>query len=173
MDARQLCEVAAKNDKTQVLDLSSSGLSDSALQRLVAALATGALPALRTLDLRSNEALGAAADTVLHGLRRLRPELTILRAEGDNPGLAEASDTFACDRELIEGLTAWPMHEVLVREGSNDMRCPVCSEHELKPGLITSGGNQHRCLDGCGSHFLQSIGTSSLSLIGLRRKPPG
>jgi len=174
---KQLCEALATNTSVKSLSLARSGLTDTGLQQVVAKLVTGALPALERLDLSDNHRLGAAADAVLHGLRRLRPGVVIVRGkgeDGDDKLLSAETDSFAAQRELIEGLTAWPLEEVLVNPGtSNDMRCPVCTYQEpLKQGLITSGGNQHRCLEGCGSYFLASIGTSQLTLIGNRRKPP-
>lgn len=172
----RLCGALRANDTAQRLDLRGAGLDDSALQRLAAALAAGATPALTSIDLRDNPGLSAAADTLMHGLRRLRPALAVLRAGAgaDGGALSAETDAFACSRELIEGLTAWPTHELVEEPGKNDLRCPVCRAATLKQGRITSGGNQHRCEaeGGCGSYFLQSIGISDLTLIGNRRRPP-
>ncbi|KAG8467140.1 hypothetical protein KFE25_000456 [Diacronema lutheri] len=174
---QKLCAAMRANDKAQALDLRDAGLSDGALQQLVAALATGAMPALSRLDTRGNPGLGAAAATLLHGLRRLRPKVGVVLAGADSEdgGLSADTDVFACSRELLEGLTAWPTFELVEKQGANDLRCPVCNSATLKPGKITSGGNQHRCEseNGCGSYFLQTIGIGDLTLIGLRRRPPG
>ena len=174
--AQQLCTAMRTNDKTTTLDLADAGLEDAVLQQLVAALATGALPALKRLDLRQNPALTPVADTLLHGLRRLRPAIQVVLSgtDGGEAALSDATDAFACSRELIEGLSAWPLHELVIREGSNDLRCPICKVATLKAGRVTSGGNQHRCEndDGCGSYFLASIGIGDLTLIGNRRRPP-
>jgi hypothetical protein len=172
---QQLCDAMRANGKTQTLDLRAAGLGDGSLQQLVAVLATGAMPALTRLDLRDNAALGAVADTLMHGLRRLRPTIHIVTAgaDGGEGELAAETDTFACGRELIEGLSAWPCFDLLEKPGSNDLRCPVCNSVTLKQGRVTSGGNQHRCENdnGCGSYFLASIGTGDLTLIGNRRRP--
>jgi hypothetical protein len=174
---QHLCDVMRTNTKTTTLDLADSGLGDTPLQQMVAVLVTGGMPALVRLDLRRNPALSPVADTLLHGLRRLRPAIQVVLsgADGGEAALSEATDTFACSRELIEGLSAWPLHELVIREGSNDLRCPICKVATLKAGRVTSGGNQHRCEndDGCGSYFLASIGIGDLTLIGNRRRPPG
>lgn len=173
---QQLCTAMRSNDKTTTLDLADAGLEDAQLQQIVAVLVTGGLPALVRLDLRRNPALTPVADTLLHGLRRLRPAVKVVLsgADGAEASLTDATDTFACSRKLIEGLTAWPLHELVIREGSNDLRCPICQVATLKAGRVTSGGNQHRCEndDGCGSYFLASIGIGDLTLIGNRRRPP-
>jgi len=49
-----LVRALGANTSCTHLDLSGTNLSDGALQRVVAALATGATPQLRALDLRSN-----------------------------------------------------------------------------------------------------------------------
>jgi hypothetical protein len=172
----KLCAAMRANDKTTTLVLADTGLSDASLQQLVAVLVTGGMPALTRLVMRGNARMSPVAETLLHGLRRLRPQIQIVLggADGDDGTLSDETDAFACSRELIEGLTAWPIGDLLERAGSNDLRCPVCNAATLKQGQITSGGNQHRCEsdNGCGSYFLASIGIGDLTLIGNRRRPP-
>lgn len=173
---QKLCGAMRDNAVAQTLDLRDAGLTDDALQHVVAALAAGAMPALSRLDLRDNPGLTTVADTLMHGLRRLRPKVVVvlMGADGAESALATDTDAFACSRELIEGLTSWPTHELVEAQGTNNLRCPVCKSATLKQGRITSGGNQHRCEseNGCGSYFLQSVGISDLTLIGNRRRPP-
>ncbi|KAJ1616888.1 hypothetical protein T492DRAFT_894674 [Pavlovales sp. CCMP2436] len=92
---QHLCDAMRANGQTRTLDLRAAGLSDGALQQLVAVLATGAMPALTRLDLRENGALGVVADTLMHGLRRLRPTIHIVTAgaDGGEGELAAETDT--------------------------------------------------------------------------------
>lgn len=162
------------NTAIEELDLAQSDLNADAVQHLIVCLATGALPNLRSLDLSENKSMGHAGETLAHGFKRLKPSVDVVTTSTgvkNSVSTGAEGDRFACERQLVEGLSAWRRSDLLVTAGGSDMRCPVCNDYSLKQGMITSGGNQYRCDAGCGSYFLHSIGTNDLSLIGLRRRP--
>ena len=69
----------ASEEAPRELDLSRTNASDAAVQRLVAALASGAAPALKTLRLAGNDRLTAVSDHMLKGLAAMRKELEVAR----------------------------------------------------------------------------------------------
>jgi hypothetical protein len=54
-------------------------MRDAEAQRLVAALAAGAAPALRELRLAGNDALTAVTDAMLKGLAMMRPDVKVVK----------------------------------------------------------------------------------------------
>ena len=69
----------SSKDAPRALDLSRSGMRDAEAQRLVAALAGGAAPALRELRLAGNDALTAVTDAMLKGLAMMRPDVKVVK----------------------------------------------------------------------------------------------
>ena len=69
----------ASKDAPCALDLSRSGVRDAEVQRLVAALAAGAAPALCELRLAGNDALTAVTDAMLKGLTMIRPDVKVVK----------------------------------------------------------------------------------------------
>ena len=69
----------SSEDAPRALDLSRSGMRDAEAQRLVAALAGGAAPALRELRLAGNDALTAVTDAMLKGLAMMRPDVKVVK----------------------------------------------------------------------------------------------
>jgi hypothetical protein len=69
----------SSKDAPRALDLSRSGMRDAEAQRLVAALAAGAAPALRELRLAGNDALTAVTDAMLKGLAMMRPDVKVVK----------------------------------------------------------------------------------------------
>ena len=69
----------SSKDAPRALDLSRSGMRDAEAQRLVAALAGGAAPALRELRLAGNDALTAVTDAMLKGLALMRPDVKVVK----------------------------------------------------------------------------------------------
>ena len=108
-----LSDTLATNDTIKQLDLSGTGITDASLQPLVAALACGACPQLSVLLLRDNQ-LSMVGETMVQGLRRMRPALTV--HVGD-----ETIEGFVHEKLLVEGLTAWPADTLSVPE-STDLR---------------------------------------------------
>ena len=113
------------------LDLSSTALDDAALQQLVVMLSKGDVaPHLRTLRLGHNP-FHHAGETMLSGLRYLRPALECIRADvskqDDGTEVADArkrgGEGFVHQKTLVEGLTAWPAASLAI-EGSQHLRCP-------------------------------------------------
>ena len=155
-----LCDTLAANDTVKQLDLSGTGITDTGLQPLVAALACGACPQLSVLLLRNNP-LSMAGETMVQGLRRMRPALTV--HIGD-----ETVEGFVHEKLLVEGLTAWPVESLSV-EGSSDLRCPaeiVGSDAVvlLSKGFSGTNGIKYTCED---AEFLQTLGTPNLVLVRL------
>eukprot|EP00966_Prymnesium_polylepis_P031295 727688-Prymnesium_polylepis.1 len=106
---RKLLEVLGKNTTCTELDLSSTGLTDAAVQQLAIALTSPALaPQLKALNLCDNP-LSLMSETVLSGLSRLRPELHV-----SMPGGRVLTDGFVCHKQLVEGLSAWAPDELRV-----------------------------------------------------------
>ena len=69
----------SSKDAPRALDLSRVGARDAEAQRLVAALAAGAAPALRELRLAGNDALTAVTDAMLKGLAMMRPDVKVVK----------------------------------------------------------------------------------------------
>ena len=154
---KQLCETLVKNTTVKQLDLSGTGIHDTALQTLVAALACGASPQLSELRLQDNQ-LSMAGETMVQGLRRMRPALTV--RIGD-----KAVEGFVHEKLLVEGLTSWPCASLTI-EGSSDLRCPaeVLGSDEvvlLKKGFSGTNGTKYTCDD---AEFIQTHGTTNLVL---------
>jgi len=63
----------------KTLDLSGCALTDTGVQQMVAALATGALPALTELRLKDNAQLTPVSDAMLKGLAMIRKTVTVVR----------------------------------------------------------------------------------------------
>ena len=78
-----LSDTLATNDTIKQLDLSGTGITDTGLQPLVAALACGACPQLSVLLLRNNP-LSMVGETMVQGLRRMRPALSVWLASARN-----------------------------------------------------------------------------------------
>jgi hypothetical protein len=117
----EVCEALCANTTIASLNLADTQLDDSALQKVVVALASGACaPQLRTLDLRSNP-FSLAGETMAQGLRKLRPKLAVLLKEVGCEAGGEV-DGFVHDKMLLEGLSAWGAETLRLEDGG--MRCP-------------------------------------------------
>lgn len=144
---KQLGEAISANTTCTALDLSESALSDTALQQLAMVLALPSRCAkLRKLDLRGNPALTVMGETVARGLCKLRPGLELLL--GDE--LDATAEGFGCDRQLVEGLTAWPTGDLAVPGKQNAYYCPkeIAGEGvliELKQGFQGPNGVKFKC----------------------------
>jgi len=157
---KQLSDTLAKNNTVQQLDLSGTGITDTALQPLVAVLACGASPQLSVLLLRDNQ-LSMVGETMVQGLRRMRPALTV--HVGD-----ETVEGFVHEKLLVEGLTAWPA-DTLTVPGGSDLRCPaeVLGSDAvvlLAKGFSGTNGTKYTCED---AEFLMTHGTTNLVLVRL------
>ena len=157
---KQLSDTLANNNTVKQLDLSGTGITDAALQPLVAVLACGASPQLNVLLLRDNQ-LSMAGETMVQGLRRIRPALTV--HAGD-----ETIEGFVHEKLLVEGLTAWPADTLSV-PGSSDMRCPAevlgsDAVVVLTKGFSGTNGTKYMCED---AEFLMTHGTTNLVLVRL------
>ena len=155
-----LSDTLATNDTIKQLDLSGTGITDAALQPLVAALACGACPQLSVLLLRDNQ-LSMVGETMVQGLRRMRPALTV--HVGD-----ETIEGFVHEKLLVEGLTAWPADTLSV-PGSSDLRCPAevlgtDAVVLLSKGFSGTNGTKYTCED---AEFLMTLGTPNLVLVRL------
>jgi len=145
---KQLCEALSTNETCTALDLSESGLTDAAFQQLAAVLA---LPTrckkLRKLNLRGNPQLTQAGETMAQGLCRLRSGLELELGEG----LGGGRDGFVHDKSLVEGLSAWPAHELKVSETEQrTLYCPreISGDGErivLTQGFQGPNGTKYRC----------------------------
>jgi hypothetical protein len=71
--------LCASADAPKILDFSRTGLRDAEAQKMLAALASGAAPALRELRLVGNDALTSVTDAMLKGLAVMRPEVKVVR----------------------------------------------------------------------------------------------
>jgi hypothetical protein len=144
----ELLEALAANTRCTALDLSGTGLTDAALQRLVVAMSTGCAPQLKTIDVREND-FSLAGETMAQGLSRLRPALKLVLGDDDQPKV----DGFVHDKTIIEGLTAWPAEELEMpdsRPGAGNLRCPVeisgpGKPVPLKKGFQGSNGTKYTC----------------------------
>ena len=155
-----LSDTLATNDTIKQLDLSGTGITDAALQPLVAALACGACPQLSVLLLRDNQ-LSMVGETMVQGLRRMRPALMV--HVGD-----ETIEGFVHEKLLVEGLTAWPADTLSVPD-STDLRCPAevlgtDAVVLLSKGFSGTNGTKYTCED---AEFLMTLGTPNLVLVRL------
>ena len=108
---QKLGEALGENTTCSELDLSSTGLTDVAVQQLAATLCSVTkAPQLEALILCNNP-LSPISETVLSGLQRMRPKLQVKLAEVEATPLA---DGFVCQKQLIEGLSAWTPDDLLV-----------------------------------------------------------
>lgn len=142
----ELCVALEANTQCRRLSLADAHVTDGCLQKLVIALASASCaPQLATLDLRSNP-ISFVGETMAQGLRKLRPGLHVLLGKLDGPPTAEI-DGFACDKMLVEGLTAWDPGPLKLSDG--DLRCPteIAGEAEvvLKKGFSGSNGTKYSC----------------------------
>lgn len=141
----ELCAALAINTTCTKLDLSDASLSDEALQKFAIALSTGSGSALSVLDLRSNP-ISLAGETMMQGLRKMRPSLQILLGEGEVAG----NDGFVHDKLLVEGLTAWPTYTLATGTNGCDLLCPkiISGSDEpliLKKGFAGANGTKYTC----------------------------
>ena len=126
------------------------------------ALACGASPQLRTLQLADNQ-LSMAGETMVQGLRKMRPTLTINLGE-------ESAEGFVHQKLLVEGLTAWPISSLTVGgEGSQEVRCPpeIVGSDEivlLKKGFSGTNGVRFTCDD---AEFSLQHATNNMVLVRL------
>ena len=82
------------------------------------------------------------------GLQRLRPALRLALGD-DQPKV----DGFVCNKTIVEGLTAWPSHELEMpggRPGANELRCPADISGPGEPVPLTKGfqgsnGTKYTC----------------------------
>lgn len=156
--SKQLAETLSKNDKVTELDLTGAAVTDATLTSLVPLLACGGCPQLRTLQLADNQ-LSMAGETMVQGLRRMRPALTI------NLG-SEGAEGFVHQKLLVEGLTSWPAESLAIEPGSNELRCPpeIVGSDEvvmLKKGFSGTNGVRFTCDD---AEFEMMHSTSNLVL---------
>lgn len=106
----QLCDVLALNMTCTALDLTNTSMTDAGVQQLAVALCdVSKAPQLLHLNLCDNP-LSAVSETVVAGLSKLRPNLRV--SIGSGPLTAG----FVCEKELVEGLSAWPPEELKVRQ---------------------------------------------------------
>ena len=106
---RQLIEALAESTTCTELDLSNSGMTDAAVQQLAIVLCNvSKAPQLVVLNLCDNP-LSPMSETVLSGLSKLRPQLNV------SLGAGPLADGFVCEKQLIEGLSAWTHEELQAR----------------------------------------------------------
>jgi len=141
----ELCSTLAQNTTCEELDLSETELTDEALQRLIVAFCSASCAAqLRVLNVRGNP-FSLAGETMVQGLRRLRPALDVRLDGADGP----AVDGFVHSKTLVEGLSAWPADALSIAGGS-DLRCPqqIVGTDEvvvLTKGFQGSNGTKYTC----------------------------
>lgn len=146
---QKLCEELGDNTTCTELDLSSTGLTDSAVQQIAIALCNvSKAPQLARLDLCDNP-LSPMSETVLGGLSRLRPDLHVSLGSGP------LADGFVCEKQLLEGLSAWAPDELQVPGTQNgavaDFYCPeeISGKGKervlLKKGFSGSNGTKWSC----------------------------
>jgi len=142
---RQVAEALGENTTCTELDLSSTGLTDSGVQQLALALcAVNKAPQLALLNLCDNP-LSPMSETVLQGLSHLRPQLRVSLGSGP---LAEG---FVCDKQLLEGLSAWSPDDLQVPGSQAEFYCPeqisgVGKERiKLDKGFSGANGTKWKC----------------------------
>jgi len=140
---KRLAEALKDNTTCTALDLSESGLTDSALQQLAATLAVASrLPKLKKLILGpGNPGLGNVGQTVAQGLCHLRPGLELSFGEGAAPKVSG----FVHQKELVEGITAWWNGDIAV-VGEN--QCFYCPDEVLAYAGVKPGGERLRLTKG-------------------------
>mmetsp|Transcript_28274 Transcript_28274/g.59409 ORF Transcript_28274/g.59409 Transcript_28274/m.59409 type:complete len:230 (-) Transcript_28274:205-894(-) len=159
------CEALAANSTCTELDLSSTSLTDSSLQKLVIQLSMGSAKQLQVVHLRDNP-FTLSGETMLQGLQRLRPSLQIELAKETTTSI----DGFVHNKMLVEGLTAWPAESLCI-PGGNELRCPesiVGSEEVvvLKKGFQGSNGTKYTC-----EHAEFELGHGTGNLVLKRLEP--
>jgi len=147
---QQLGKTLGENTTCTELDLSGTGLTDAAVQQLAIALCNvSKAPQLEVLNLRDNP-LSPLSETVLSGLSRLRPKLHVDLGSG-----GQLPDGFACQNQLIEGLSAWAPDDLRVPGAliAQDMQfyCPAQISGEgservvLRPDGTSTNGSRWTC----------------------------
>lgn len=149
---KQLVEALKDNDTCTELDLTNSALTDATMQQLAIGLAVPSrLKKLKKLKLGENPQLGNMGQTIAQGLKRMRQGLELSFGEGEEP----AVEGFVCQKELVEGRTAWWNGDIAVEGQPNCFYCPdevlVHAGVPTKPRLeLTKGfqgpnGVKYRC----------------------------
>jgi len=141
----QVGATLAENTTCKELDLSSTGITDAGVQQLAIALCnTAKCPQLKLLNLCDNP-LSPMAETVLSGLRRLRPNLNVSLGE------APLFDGFVHQKKILEGLSAWAADDLQVpgTQGQS-LYCPeeiagAGVKLELKRGFQGANGTKFKC----------------------------
>jgi hypothetical protein len=148
---KQLAEALKDNTTCTALDLTNSALTDTAMQQLAIGLAVPSrCPKLKKLLLGENPQLGNMGQTIAQGLARMRPGLEVSFGPGVEP-----VEGFACQKELIEGRTAWWNGDLAVEGQHNCFYCPddvlihagvpTKPRLELTKGFQGPNGVKYRC----------------------------
>ena len=126
----RMLEAIAANTVVTELDLSSCGLTDTALQQLAVKLAVPSrCPKLKKLDISGNPEITKMGETVANGLTRLRAGLELTMGEG----LDASTSGFVHDKQLVPGRSSWYIEELKPEGGGQfDFFCP-------KPVLEAAG----------------------------------
>jgi len=149
---KQLAEALKDNDTCTTLDLTNSALTDTAMQQLAIGLALPSrCPKLKKLMLGENPQLGNMGQTVAQGLARMRPGLEL----SFGPNAEPAVEGFVCQKELVEGRSAWWNGDIAVEGQQNCFYCPdevlihagvpTTPRLELKKGFQGPNGVKYRC----------------------------
>jgi len=143
---KQLCEALGENTTVTELDLSGTGMTDAAVQQLAILLCNvSKAPQLTKLNLSDNP-LSPMSETVLNGLGRLRSQLHVVLGQA-----GPLADGFVCQKQLIEGLSAWPADDLKVPDTQADFYCPLEISGEgnerikLEKGFSGSNGTKWKC----------------------------
>eukprot|EP00966_Prymnesium_polylepis_P154440 3565752-Prymnesium_polylepis.2 len=95
-------------------------MTDAAVQQLAILLCNvSKAPQLTKLNLSDNP-LSPMSETVLNGLGRLRSQLHVVLGQA-----GPLADGFVCQKQLIEGLSAWPADDLKVPDTQADFYCPL------------------------------------------------
>jgi hypothetical protein len=120
---QQIAEALVTNTTCTTLDLSETGLNDTALQQLAATLAVPSrAPKLKKLCLGGNPQLSKVGETIAQGLCKLRAGLEL--SFGESEDAAATIDGFAHQKQLIPGLSAWWNGDLAVPGQTNAFYCP-------------------------------------------------
>lgn len=142
----RLAEALSKNTTCTELDLSSTGLTDEAVQQLAASLAVPSrCPKLRRLNLSGNPSMSKMGETVVCGLCRLRVGLELTLDDRLDP----KAEGFVHDKELVPGRTSWPCDDINVPDGG--MHAFYCPEEVVKaatPAAVTAARAEAETKDG-------------------------
>lgn len=143
---KQMTEAIAVNTTCTELDLSQTGLTDTALQQLAATLAVPTrCPKLRKLNLGANPELSKMGETVASGLSKLRVGLEVVLTDG----LDAKAEGFVHDKQLVDGKTSWPCDEIKVPEGTlYDYYCPESVIEAAGPAAVASARAEEGTPDG-------------------------